>query len=431
VTLTAVQTRPRAPMWIAVTIFTLTVSLFVAEIVLGLLTRDLPSSSSWSSAGTVGGISLSLVLFSPPVVGLLITWRRAGNAIGWLLLAIGLAWGLADSSTYSDYGVRLHPGSLPAAALPGAIGNALWLPAIGLTGTFLILLFPDGHLPGRRWRWVAYASALVMCVGTLGLTFTPGDMADAGYPGTTNPIGIDALGGVLRSVQYVIVLLPPAIAASAAGMIVRYRRSRGVERLQLRWLTAVAGAVAVIYATVFALSVLVAPNSNAPPAWLAAAQAIGLMSTCLIPIAIGFAVLRYRLYDIDVIIRRTLVYTALLASLAAVYVGGVAVLGMTFRAVTGLSSSLAVTVSTLAVAAAFQPLRRRIRRAVDRRFYRAAYDAQAAVDAFSGQLRQQIDLDVLADRLLATVRETVRPRSASVWLASVTIPERPSGTKGA
>jgi hypothetical protein len=188
--------------------------------------------------------------------------------------------------------------------------------------------------------------------------------------------------------------------------------------------------VAVIYATVFALSVLLAPNSDSPPAWLAAAQAIGLMSTSLIPIAIGFAVLRYRLYDIDVIIRRTLVYSALLASLAAVYVGGVAVLGMTFRAVTGLSSSLAVTVSTLAVAAAFQPLRSRIRRAVDRRFYRAAYDAQAAVNAFSGQLRQQIDLDVLADRLLATVRETVEPRSASVWLASVTIPERPSGTTG-
>jgi hypothetical protein len=431
VTLTAVQTRPRAPMWIAAAIFVITVSLFVIEIGFGLLTRNLQSSSSWSSAGTVGGFSLSLVLFSPPVVGLLITWRRAGNAIGWLLLAIGLAWALADSSTYSDYGVRLHPGSLPAATLPGAIGNALWLPAIGLTGTFLILLFPDGHLPGRRWRWVAYGSAFVMGVGTLGLTFAPGDMADAGYQGTTNPLGIDALGGVLRAIQYIIVMLPAVIAASAAGMIVRYRRSRGVERLQLRWLTAAAAAVAVIYATVFALSVLLSPNSDAPPAWLAAAQAIGLMSTCLIPIAIGFAVLRYRLYDIDVIIRRTLVYTALLVTLAALYVGGVAVLGMTFRAVTGLSSSLAVTVSTLAVAAGFQPLRSRIRRAVDRRFYRAAYDAQAAVDAFSGQLRQQIDLDVLADRLLATVRETVEPRSASVWLASVTIPERASGRKGA
>jgi hypothetical protein len=415
-------------MWFAAGVFAITVILFVTEMVFGLLTRNLPSSSSWSSAGTVGGISLSLVLFSPPVVGLLITWRRAGNAIGWLLLAIGLAWGLADASVYSDYGVRLHPGSLPAAALPGAIGNGLWVPAIGLTGTFLILLFPDGHLPGRGWRWVAYTSAFVIGLGTFALTFTPGDMADAGYPGTSNPIGIDAFGGLLSISQYVIVLLPPAIAASAAGMIIRYRRSRGIERLQLRWLTAAAAAVAAIYATVFALSILLAPNSDAPPRWLAAAQAIGLMSTCLIPIAIGFAVLRYRLYDIDVIIRRTLVYSALVASLAAVYVGGIALLGTTLRAATGLSSSLAVTLSTLAVAAAFQPLRSRIRRVVDRRFYRAAYDAQAAVDAFSGQLRQQIDLDVLSDRLLATVRETVKPRSASVWLASVTIPERPSGT---
>jgi hypothetical protein len=424
-------TRARAPMWIAVGIFAVTVILFVTEIVFGLLTRNLPSASSWSSAGTVGGVSLALVLFSPPVVGLLITWRRTGNAIGWLLLAIGLAWALADASSYSDYGVRLHPGSLPVAALPGAIGNALWVPAIGLTGTFLLLLFPDGHLPGRRWRWVAYVSAFVIGLGTFALTFTPGDMADAGYPGTTNPIGIPALAGVLHATQYITVLLPLAIAASAAGMVVRYRRSHGVERLQLRWLTAAAAAVAAVYATVFALSVLVAPNSDTPPAWLAAAQAIGLMSTCLIPIAIGFAVLRYRLYDIDVIIRRTLVYAALVASLAAVYVGGIAVLGMTLRAVTGFSSSLAVTLSTLAVAAAFQPLRSRIRRAVDRRFYRAAYDAEAAVDAFSGQLRQQIDLDVLADRLLATVRETVKPRSASVWLASVTISERASGTKEA
>jgi hypothetical protein len=424
-------TRPRVSVWIAAAIFTVTVTLFGTEIVFGVLTRNLPSSSSWSSGGVVEGVALSVVLFSPPVVGLLITWRRAGNAIGWLLLAIGLAWALADSSTYSDYGIRLHPGSLPAAALPGAIGNGLWVPAIGLTGTFLILLFPNGHLPGRRWRWVAYVSALVMGLGTFALTFTPGDMADAGYPGTSNPIGIHALAGVLGTAQYIIVLLPPAIAAAAAGMIVRYRRSRGVERLQLRWLTAAAAAVAAIYATVFALSVLLAPNSDTPPAWLSAAQAIGLMSTCLIPIAIGFAVLRYRLYDIDVIIRRTLVYAALVASLAVVYIGGIALLGLALRAVTGFSSSLAVTLSTLAVAAVFQPLRSRIRRAVDRRFYRAAYDAQAAVDAFSGQLRQQIDLDVLADRLLATVRETVKPRSASVWLASVTIPERAHSTKEA
>jgi hypothetical protein len=147
----------------------------------------------------------------------------------------------------------------------------------------------------------------------------------------------------------------------------------------------------------------------------------------LIPAAVGLAMLRYRLYDVDLVIRRTLVYGALVAALAAVYVSGIVLLGVTLRSVTGASSSFAVTLSTLAVAAAFQPLRRRIQRAVDRRFYRAAYDAQAAVEAFTGELRQQIDLDVLSERLLKTVRETVRPRSASVWLASVTIPERATG----
>jgi hypothetical protein len=138
--------------------------------------------------------------------------------------------------------------------------------------------------------------------------------------------------------------------------------------------------------------------------------------------------LRYRLYDVDIVIRRTLVYAVLVAAQAAVYLAGIAHFGVIFRSLTGLSGSFAVTLSTLAVAAVFNPLRHRIQRAVDRRFSRAAYDAQAAIESFAGELRQQIDLDVLSDRLLTTVRDTVRPRSASVWLAPVTIPERPSGT---
>jgi hypothetical protein len=236
----------------------------------------------------------------------------------------------------------------------------------------------------------------------------PGKM----FSGVTNPIGIGASDStpVIAAVAALVLTLIPANLASA---VVRYRRADGIERLQLR---EVVFAACATFAGFIVNSVLGGDST------------LYTVVYALVPVAVGLAMLRYRLYDVDVVIRRTLTYAALVAVLAAVYLTGVALLGATFRSVTGLSSSFAVTLSTLAVAAAFQPLRRRIQRIVDRRFSRAAYDAQAAVEAFAGELRQQIDLDLLSEHLLATVRETVRPRSASVWLASVTIPERPAGT---
>jgi hypothetical protein len=208
------------------------------------------------------------------------------------------------------------------------------------------------------------------------------------------------------------VLVLTLIPANLVSAVARYRRAGVTERVQLR---EVLFAAVATFAGFVVISVL-GGNST-----------LYTVDYALVPAAVGLAMLRYRLYDVDVVIRRTLVYGALVGMLAGLYLAGVAGLGAGLRAATGLSSSLAVTLSTLAVVAAFQPLRRRTQRAVDRRFYRAVYDASATVEAFSGQLREQIDLDVLADRLLATVRETVRPRTASVWLAPVTIPERASG----
>ena len=326
---------------------------------------------------------------------------------------------MADLTAYPDAGIHARPGNLPA-DITAVLASCAWLPAIGLTGTFLILLFPDGRLPGRRWRWVGWTSAVSIAVGTLTIVLTPGKLDQTGYPDTMNPLGVDALAGVLDPLRLIILVVPMMMVASAVSLVVRYRRSAGLERQQLKWLAAAAATVAVTYLIVEPLSVFLDPNRDDAPALLLVAQEVALISFALIPAAIGAAILRYRLYEIDVIIRRTLVYAVLVATLAVVYLGGIAAVGWLLRNVAGQSSALAVTVSTLAVAAVFQPLRRRIQHAVDRRFYRRSYDAQAAVAGFSSRLREQVDLDAIAADLVGTTEATVSPRTVSVWLRSPT-----------
>jgi hypothetical protein len=403
---------------LAVALFALVTALTLVDLLFVLLVPDTGSAASWGGGGLVFDLAFPLALWSFPLVGVLICRRRPENAVGWLLLAIGLAWGVANLTSYADYGVNLHPGSLPAASLVAVVASGMWLPAVGLTTTYLVLLFPNGHLLTRRWRLVAYLSGFAIVFGYLTLVLTPGPLADAGYPHTTNPLGIEALRGVAGPAKLGILLLPVSIALSAAGLVVRFRRSHGVERLQLTWLAAAAAAVAAIYVVVQPLSVVVAGRrGGAIPSWLLLAQDVALLSFALIPIAIGFAVLRYRLYEIDVIIRRTLVYGSLLVVLSAIYLGGLVLAGAALRSVTGLSSSLAVTLSTLAVAAAFQPLRRRIQRAVDRRFYRGSYDAALTLEAFSSRLREHVDLEAMRGEVVSVVHASLRPAHAALWLA--------------
>ncbi|HEY3477965.1 MAG TPA: hypothetical protein VGL02_03615, partial [Streptomyces sp.] len=294
--------------------------------------------------------------------------------------------------------------------------NGCWLPAVGITGTFLLLLFPDGRLLGRRWRYVGWTSAVAMVVGVMGLILNPGPLGDAGYPGVQNPLGVDALGPVLDVSWVAIFVVVVMMVASAASLVVRYRRARGPERQQVKWLAAAAAGVAAVYAVVVPVGALVDPSSQDTPAWLSAAQTASLLSFGLIPVAIVFAVLRYRLYEIDVIIRRTLVYAVLVAVLAALYLGGVTLVGGLLRDITGGSGAIGVTISTLAVAAAFQPLRARIQRAVDHRFYRARYDAARTLEAFSGRLRDQFEIDAVSGEVLDIVRQTLQPAHATIWL---------------
>ena len=373
------------------------------------------SDASWSGGGHWANAAFVLAVFPFPLTGILIITRRPGNRIGWLLLVIGVGWGLTTVSPYTDYVILLHH-PLPAAAALGAISGSAWVIPIGLTGTFLILLFPDGRLPGPRWRAVAWISGFAIVAGlVVGLT-TPGPMKSGGYPHTDNPFGIGALGGALDALHLLILLIPAMMIAAAISLIVRFRRSHGVARQQVKWLAAAAGLVAVTYLIIETTSVTVAPQGTHAPTWLLILQSAALVSFGLIPAAIGIAILRYRLFDIDRLVRRTLVYAALVACLALIYLAGVFTIEAAVRSATGGSSTLAVTLSTLAVAVAFQPLRRRIQAIVDRRFYRARYDAARTLEAFSARMRGEIDLETLTGDVVAVVRDALHPSHATVWL---------------
>ena len=396
--------------------FAATAAVWAANITFGWLSRDLAANGSWGLGGVTAGMLFSFAVLTFPVCGVVIAARDPGNRIGRLLLVIGASWALGGLTTYSDYGLRLHPGSVPGAPLAAVIGSTFWVPAIGLTGTILLLVFPDGRLPSPRWRPVAVTAWAAIAVGLVSQVLSPGTMGDAGYPHTQNPLGIGAFHHSVWVSTIALMVLLATMLAGALSVVVRFRRSTGVARLHITWLAAAGAAVVAVYAVVAPLSVAVDTHAGHTPAWLNALQVLALLSFGLIPLAIGAAVLRHRLYDIDVIVRRTLAYAVLVALLAAMYLGGVAVLGAGSRRLAGQSGTLAVTLSTLAVALAFQPLRARTLRAVDRRFNRTGYDPQAVVDTFSRHLRVQVDLDAIRGELLAAARDSVQPRTAGLWL---------------
>jgi hypothetical protein len=388
--------------------------LFVTGDVLGWVTHDPQNAGGWGGGGPAALVGFSVALFTFALVGTLIASRHPRNSVGWILMGIGFSWAL-DSSLegYAVYGLKTHPGSLPAAAYANAFDDWLWVVSVGLMGTLLLQLFPDGRLLGPRWRPPAWVSGAAVVVTALSKMFSPGAMSDSAVPATANPLGVSALGGVLSLTEHALAVLILCIPCSAAVLLVRYRRSHGVSRLQLKWLVSAAAAIVAFYVVVVTLS---GAPSGQVPLWLLVLQDASVYCFSLIPLAIGAAVLRYRLYDIDMIVRRTVVYAALVAVLAVVYVAAVSALGWIGRAVTGQSGPVAVTLSTLLVAVSFQPVHARIQSWVDQRFYRGRYDAQVAVATFSGRLRSEIDLESLSGELLHLVDETLQPSQSMLWL---------------
>jgi hypothetical protein len=349
-------------------------------------------------------------------VGATISSRRPENPIGWIFCTMGLAFVLAVLlGNYGEYGLVVSPGSLPGATTAAWTGNWIWPVVLSPVG-FLLLLFPSGYPPSRRWRPVLWLLCAALVGWFVSQAFMPGPMINAGYESISNPYGIEALGGVLKPLGAASgILLLVGVLASAVSLVVRFRRSRGDERRQLKWLAY--AAVVVVLAAAVSLTVEgVAPDSDVAIIQVMQLTLVASLST--VPIAAGIAILKYRLYDIDLVINRTLVYGSLTALLVAVYFGSVATTQAIFRTLTGQEQQpqLAVVVSTLAIAALFSPLRRRIQGFIDRRFYRRKYNATKTLEAFSAKLRDETDLEALNRELVGVVRETMQPAHVSLWL---------------
>jgi hypothetical protein len=266
------------------------------------------------------------------------------------------------------------------------------------------LLFPDGHLLSPRWRWIARAAAVGIVFGFVGSVLIPGKIPD--YPELINPYGLRSLSDPMQAIGFAALAI--ALIGSPLSLIQRFRRADADERQQIKWL-ALAGAVAVV--------TLVVATAGYDALGEVVPNIAILLSVLGLPLATGVAILRYRLYDIDVVINRTLVYGALTATLAATYLGSVLLLQLALEGLTA-GSSLAVAVSTLGVAALFRPARARFQATVDRRFYRRKYDAQRTLEAFSARLRDQVDLGMLNSELSSVVRDTLQPAHVSLWLRS-------------
>jgi hypothetical protein len=372
-------------------------------LLLALILEGLNGRLASEGVGQSYGAALIALTFTG--VGALVVSRQPGNAVGWIFFVVGVLQAInLFGDAYSEFAVVTHPGSLPGGYGAAWMTEWNWAPSIGLLVTFLLLLFPDGKLLSPRWRWVAWPTGVAMAVlvafAAVALWPERRDIAlglqanDPDVPSGVVPV-LAAAAGVLVF----------GVLACAGSLVVRFRRSRGMERQQLKWFT-FAGA----FAAAGGLGVFLPTES----AWTGVLFFAAALS---VPVAAGIAILRYRLYDIDVVVNRTLVYGSVTALLAGSYLGLVLLLQVAFSPVTE-ENSLAVALSTLAVAGLFRPVRNRIQALVDRRFFRRKYDAQRTLEGFAARLREEIDLDALRAELTGVVAETMQPAHVSLWLRS-------------
>jgi len=390
--------RPRLAWWLCGS------SLLLMAAGLGLLAlsrhaRFPPSMDPWDEQALV-----ILQFLGAPILGGLIAARRPANVYGWLWCAIGLGVGLdAFTGGYATYGLLGRPDGLPGAMMAAWATNFTWILGLGLF-PLVLLLFPDGRVPTRRWRPLAWLILVLAVALPLAGALSP----ESTQPFLANPIGVTggALGWLVEAFGQVgFPLFLATLPAAALALALRFRRARGVERQQLKWFAA-AGLVLVVVPIADTIS----------PFGFDSNRLIELLSTWPLYVAIGIAILRYRLYDIDRLLNRTLVYGLLTLILGLGYSGAVLVAGQLFGDLGGQPPSWAVAGATLATAALFQPARRRIQQLVDRRFNRRRYDAAVTIQAFATRLRRQLDLDALSAELLAVVDQTMEPTRTSLWL---------------
>ena len=423
----------RVSFWLAWSLAGLSLAMYAPGFVFAFLTLGVADPVRRVPQGGFVELLVFLPFLAFPLVGALIASRRPQNPIGWICLVSGLFWMSYAQGDASDAYELARTGAIASSVTLDALLQGTWTLPVGLLGIYTILLFPDGRLPSGRWRPFAFFAGAVIVLIPVVFVFVPGPLED--HPGVRNPFGLEQYPWLEGVAVFAVLLLPLCVLVSAASLVVRYRRSGAEVREQIKWLAFAASVVGMAYLSAVIAGIFFVPElfSSRAPQSLAYALIPNLLliSYAGIPVAIGFAVLKYRLYDIDIIINRTLVYGSLTLMLALVYSGGVVGTQAVFRALTGQEQQpqLAVVVSTLAIATLFTPLRRRIQTIIDRRFYRRKYDAARIMAAYGIRLRDEVDLGTLSDDLLEVIRETMQPAHAGLWLRSPDAPPPAGGRK--
>jgi hypothetical protein len=377
--------------------FSLALTALTVLLIVLLLRSDTPIYYYW--------LETSMVAVGYSTVGAIVASRLPESPIGWLFCAIGLIFGVSHfSAEYAGYDLLGSSGSLPAGEAFAWLTSWVWVGGLGLI-VYLDLLFPNGRLPSVRWRWFARFTAIVLLPAAILAALSPGLILSSTL---INPVGIEGLPNASRAIE---VFMYALIVVGASSMLARLRHAGRIQRQQIKWFA---------YATAVAISGVILKNTVYPAVGVKWVWWVGLVLTTVgvvsSPVAMGIAIFRYRLYQIDIIINRTLVYGSLTAVLAGMYLGGVVLLQYAFRSLTGEGSQLAVVASTLIIAALFIPLGRRIQGFIDRRFYRRKYDARKTLESFSAKLRNQTALDALSEDLVGVVGETMQPAHVSLWL---------------
>jgi hypothetical protein len=396
----------RTASWLAWSMCALSLALTALSVLLLvlLLRSDTPIYYYW--------LETSMVALGYSTVGAIVASRLPESPIGWLFCAIGLIFGVSHFSVeYVEYALLAPSGSLPAGEAFAWLSSWIWVGGLGLV-VFLDLLFPNGRLPSARWRWFARFTAIVLLPAAILAALSPGRILSTTL---NNPLGIEGLPNASKEIEAFMYVL---VVVGASSMLARLRYAGRIERQQIKWFA---------FATVLVISGVILKNVAYPVVEVMWVWWVGLILTAVgvvsSPIAMGIAIFRYRLYEIDLIINRTLVYAPLTALLVALYFGAIVLLQSVFVALTGEQSTLAIVASTLLIAAVFTPLRRRIQSFIDRRFYRKKYDARKTLEAFSTQLRNQTDPYALGDDLVGVVAETMQPAHVSLWLRPETSPK--------
>jgi hypothetical protein len=384
--------------------FSLALTALSVLLIVLLLRSDTPIYYYW--------LETSMVAVGYSTVGAIVASRLPDSPIGWLFCAIGFSFAVVHfSAEYAAYALLAPSRSLPAGEAFAWLTSWVWVGGLGFV-VFLDLLFPEGKLPSARWRWFARFTAIVLLPAAILAALSPGLILSSTL---NNPLGVEGLPDASKEIEAFMYAL---VVVGASSMLARLRHAGTIERQQIKWFA---------YATVLVISGVILKNTLYPAVGIAWVWWVGLILTAVgvvsSPVAMGIAIFRYRLYQIDILINRTLVYGPLTALLVVLYFIVIVVLQSLFVVLIGEKSTLAVVASTLVIAALFNPFQRRIQRVVDRRFYRRKYDARKTLETFSAHLRNETDLETLSDDLVGVVSETMQPAHVSLWLHPVALPK--------